>query len=141
VAALDLIRLGRLTARPELETRGRELMSAFSAEIADMPGTYSFMLAGLDFAIGPSREIVIAEGGDGATAREMAEAVYARFIPNTVVLMKPAAEDAAARIIDLAPFLAGHRARDGRTAAYVCTDHSCLEPVSTVGDLEALLAR
>jgi uncharacterized protein YyaL (SSP411 family) len=139
VAALDLIRLGRLTAKPGLESLASDLMGAFSADIAGTPGTYSFMLMGLDFATGPAREIIIAEGEDKEAVDDMAGVIYARFIPNKVVVLRPAAEDAAAPLIDLAPFLADHRAVGGKTSVYVCMNYACTAPTSSAGDLEALL--
>jgi uncharacterized protein YyaL (SSP411 family) len=140
VAALDLIRLGRLTAKPELESVAADLMSAFSADIAGTPSAYSFMLMGLDFAIGPAREIIIAEGDDTGAVAAMASAIYARFIPNKVVVLRPAAPDAARPLIDLAPFLEDHRALDGKTSVYVCMNYACRAPTASVEDLEALLA-
>jgi uncharacterized protein YyaL (SSP411 family) len=138
IAALDLIRLGRLTARPELEALASDLMAAFSADIAGMPSSYSFMLAALDFGVGPSREIVIAEGDRGASVDDLAGAVYFRFIPSKVVLMKPAGE-AGSKLVGLAPFLAEHHAIGGKTSVYVCSNYACSTPVSSVQDLEMRL--
>jgi len=140
VAALDLIRLGRLTARPEFESLAGDLMKAFSGDIGAMPGSYSFMLAALDFAVGPSREIILAEGSGAAGVRDMLGAVYASFIPNKVVMMKPAEEETATPIVGLAPFLSGHSAVDGKTTAYVCTGFACATPATSTADLKALLA-
>jgi uncharacterized protein YyaL (SSP411 family) len=140
VAALDLIRLGRLTATPEWESLAADLMSAFSADIAGTPGAYSFMLMGLDFAVGPAREIIIAEGDDAGAVAAMANAIYARFIPNKVVILRPADDDAAAPLLNLAPFLENHRALGGKTSVYVCMNYACRAPAASVEDLEALLA-
>ena len=139
VAALDLIRLGRLTAKPEFESLAAELMKAVSGSISNMPASHTFMLMALDFAVGHSSEIVIAEGEDIGTANDMADAVYARFIPNRVMVKHPASGDHAAEMLDLAPFLAEYRAVDGKTAAYVCRNYSCRAPATSVEDLRALL--
>ncbi len=141
VAALDLIRLGKLTAKLELESMAADLMGAFSADIAGMPATYSFMLTGLDFAVGPAREIIIAEGKDAGATADMVKAVYADFVPNKVVVMRPAAEDAAAALVDLIPFLAEYHAVGGKTAAYVCVNYACQAPTTSAEDLKAMLTR
>lgn len=140
VAALDLIRLGRLTASTELESLASELMRGFSADISTMPGAHAFMLIGLDFAIGPAREIVISEGSDSGVTEEMVRAVFAGFHPNKVVALLPADRAAAAPVIRLAPFLARHDAVGGKTSAYVCEDYACLAPATSVKGLEALMA-
>jgi len=140
VAALDLIRLGRMTAKPEWESLAADLMSAFSADIAAAPSAYSFMLMGLDFAVGPAREIIIVEGDGAVAVPAMAKAIYARFIPNKVVVLRPADDDEAAPLIDLAPFLESHRALSGKTSVYVCMNYACRAPATSVEDLEALLS-
>lgn len=138
VAALDLLRLGRLTARPEFEALAAELMRGFSAKVAGMPGSHSFMLMSLDFALGPHREIIIAEGDDGI-ASEMLHAIYTRFLPGKVLVKRPVSEEEAGVLLNLAPFLTQHCPIGGKTAAYVCTDYACRAPVTSVEDLEALL--
>jgi uncharacterized protein YyaL (SSP411 family) len=40
----------------------------------------------------------------------------------------------------LASFVAGMHPIDGKSAAYVCRDFVCLAPVTTAGELEALLS-
>jgi uncharacterized protein YyaL (SSP411 family) len=139
VAALGLLRLGGLTARPQLESRAHRLMEAFSAEIRAMPAAHCFMLTALDFALGPRREIVIAEGQNASTVREMAEAVFAPFMPNKVVVMLPAAAETSSRLAALAPYIADYHAVDGKTAAYVCVDRTCRRPVMSVEALKAAL--
>jgi uncharacterized protein YyaL (SSP411 family) len=140
VAAHDLLRLGRLTGITEFESLVGQLMNAFSADISGMPGSHAFMLTALDFATGPTGEIVIAEGEDPEALEEMVRAVYRPFAPNRVVAMLPAPGEAAAALTDLAPFLAGYRAIGGKTTAYVCIDRACRTPATSVEDLDHLLA-
>ncbi len=64
VAALNFLRLGRMTGNVDLEQRAEQLTQAFSEQVKDQPMAYTQLLIALDFMVGPSQEIVIA--GDPA---------------------------------------------------------------------------
>jgi uncharacterized protein YyaL (SSP411 family) len=97
------------------------------------------MLIGLDFAVGPASEIVIAGDPGAADTKSMLRAVRARFLPNAVVLVRPAGEDPA--IVRIAEFTRAQTAIGGKATAYVCRDFACQAPASEVRGLEALLSR
>ncbi|MFX1265845.1 MAG: thioredoxin domain-containing protein, partial [Promethearchaeota archaeon] len=65
VSMLNLIRLARLLGDNELENKADMIGKAFSHEISRMQTAYSFMLVALDYALGPSHEIVIAGETNG----------------------------------------------------------------------------
>jgi uncharacterized protein YyaL (SSP411 family) len=131
VAMLNLLRLARLTGRGELEDRAAQLGAAFGADLVRAPSMHSQMLCGMDYALGPSAEVVLA--GDGETLQEMVEALRAKFQPNVVVLR------AAEAIADLAPFAASHTALDGKATAYVCRRQACAPPVTDAKEMIGLL--
>jgi len=139
IAALDLIRLGRLTLVEEFEKKAQALFEAFAGEIARYPAGYTQMLMALDFAMGPSKEIVIAGEKENPLTQAMIRAVWNRFTPNKVVAFRPSSEKEAKGIIALAPFLEEQAPLDGKTTAYVCENHVCRLPVNEVKKLEELL--
>ena len=55
VAALNLLRLGRLTGRPELEEKAAALLQAFSGQVAQQPMVFTHYLAAVDFGLGPTQ--------------------------------------------------------------------------------------
>jgi uncharacterized protein YyaL (SSP411 family) len=62
------------------------------------------------------------------------------YLPNVVILFKPAGEaDVAAHVEALAPFTRGMKEVDGSPAAYVCTGGRCLKPVTSPADLLRLI--
>ncbi|PIQ82213.1 MAG: thioredoxin domain-containing protein [Candidatus Omnitrophica bacterium CG11_big_fil_rev_8_21_14_0_20_64_10] len=131
VALLNLARLGRLTADPKLEQRARRLVEHFSGPAARMGSAYPQLLIGLDFLLGPSREIILA--GDPAapeTARFLRQ-LYGLFLPKKVVVFRPEGDpDGAAAIERLAPYLGSQRAFDRKTTAYVCRNYACELPTT-----------
>ncbi|MDD4334087.1 MAG: thioredoxin domain-containing protein, partial [Desulfotomaculaceae bacterium] len=69
VALLNLLRLARLTANEKLTEIAERQIKAFSGSIGQYPWGYTHFLMGIDFMLGPTREIVIA-GRAGETDTE-----------------------------------------------------------------------
>src|SRR3989338_3057549 len=115
MAALDLLRMGRLTLNREWEKKAEEYFKAFGQELSSGPSAYAQSLMALDFAIGPSREIVLAGQKDDPQTQEMLKSLYSRFIPNKVVIFRPASDEEARAIVDIIPFVKGQQSLDGKT--------------------------
>ncbi|MBI4394719.1 MAG: thioredoxin domain-containing protein [Candidatus Omnitrophica bacterium] len=140
VAALSLLRVGRLTVNRQLEDWSRSTLNAFSTEIDQFPSAYPQMLIALDFAIGPSSEIVIAGGAAENGVQEMIRVVYSRFLPNKVVAFHPKEESVAQKIEKLSPFISDQIALGGQPTVYVCENYICALPTTDIVKLNALLA-
>ncbi len=139
VAALDLLRVGRLTMEKEFEKKAEALFSAFSLAIDRNPEAHPQMLIALDFALGPSREIVLAGGGKEPTTQSFLKAVYSRFLPNKVVAFHPAEEAQKSATEKIIPFIKNQLPLKGKPTAYVCENYVCRFPVTELSELEKLL--
>ena len=138
VSALDLIRLGRLTMKREFEEKAGFLFKSFSNSILQAPNAYSQMLIALDFALGPSKEIVIAgEPGYQETAA-MINSVYKWFIPNKVVALRPPSGKEE-KIVELIPFLKEQAPLEGKPTAYICENYVCKFPATSTEKLQSIL--
>ncbi|MGD8705302.1 MAG: thioredoxin domain-containing protein, partial [Syntrophobacterales bacterium] len=104
VAALNLMRLGHIIGDRDLVNRAEQLAGTFAKRIKAYPSAYTQFLAALDFIIGPSHEIVIVESQNGKSSKSMVEAIHRQFVPNKVLLLRPA-DRQKDRIADLAPFI------------------------------------
>jgi hypothetical protein len=134
VAALNLVRLGRITAENALEERAEALMRAFSSQVSSAPLAHSYLMTALDFAVGPSHEIVIA-GEPGAEDTEtLLRALRSEYLPNKVVLLRPS----TGNIAQIAPYTESQTSRDGRATAYVCQNFACQLPTT---DPEEMLSQ
>ena len=136
VAMLNLLRLGRMTGSARFEERAVEVGRAAGDVVRRMPAGFTALLMGLDFAVGPTAEIVIAGEPGAADTRAMLKVLGERFDPNRVVLLRPRSGGEA--MTKIAPFVEAMQARGGRATAYVCRDYRCEAPVDTP---EALRAR
>lgn len=139
VAALNLLRLARLTGDVHLENKADLLFRFFSSSVADHPTAYSQFLISVDFMIGPSQEIVIAGDPAEKTTREMTAVVHQMFLPNKVLLLQSGGE-AGKRLSALSPFVAGMNPIDGKTVVYLCEGYACKTPLTDVAALKAALS-
>jgi uncharacterized protein YyaL (SSP411 family) len=138
VMAANLVRLGRLLGRQDLEEKAQRAVEAFSGKISQHPAAYTQLLCGLDFAFGPTREVVIAGRRDAPDTRAMFNVLKKGFFPDTVVLFRPI-EGSDPEIIKLAPYTKPMEAIGGRATAYVCSNYSCERPTTNPEELRALL--
>ena len=139
VAMLNILRLARMTADAGLESKAAQIAQAFSAQIAQYPAAYTQFLIALDFAFGPSYEIIIAGEPDDEATKEMIKALRNIYLPNKVVFFPPPAGDEK-EILTIAPFLNGFSCADSKAKAYICTDYSCRKPAESVAELIKLLS-
>ena len=137
VAAMNLLRLGRMTGNPEFEKQADLLMRSFAREVSSHPDACTQFLQALDFAHGPTREILIAGDLAASGTREMVECVHRAHSPNRVLLVKDSGAPGE-ELAKIAPF-AGSIACDVVPAAYVCENFSCRNPARSVSELRAIL--
>jgi uncharacterized protein YyaL (SSP411 family) len=131
VSMLNLIRLGRITGRYELEEKAIQIGRAFSGTVAQSPSAHTQFMLAVDYVAGPSYEITVAGHPGSADTIAMARALNKAFIPNKVVLFRPIAEDTP-DITRLAQFTKNQVAIDDKTTAYVCRNHTCQEPTTDI---------
>ena len=113
-------------------------MHAFSGTVSDFPMAHSQFLSALDFAIGPSKEIVIAGEADREDTRNMLRAVNEQFLPRKVLIFHPEGEEGE-EIESMAEFVKQQRAIDGKATAYVCENYACKLPTTSVAKMKQLL--
>ena len=140
VMALNLLRIARITGSKKYEDAANNLFAAFSGFVANSPSGCDVLMTALDFAVGPSLEVVVA-GKRGETATEqLLRAIHSSFLPNKVLLFRPA-DDEEPEIAKLAPFVQNQGLVKGKSAVYVCRNQACELPVTTVEELEKTLAK
>jgi len=136
VMLMNLLRLARMTGHPDLEEKASRLAEAFSPNVGGHPRMYTEFLRGLDFALGPSREVVIVGPREAPDTQELLKALRGLYLPNTVALFKPSDEPGTAgKLEHLAPFTKEMGVGGGHAAAYVCSGDACHRPVATAAEL------
>jgi uncharacterized protein YyaL (SSP411 family) len=133
VALLNLLHLGRMTGEDALEKTAAAMVRSFSAAVNRAPSAYAFFLCGLDYAIGPSAEVVISGDLHGADTQALIRACGAYFLPSLTVAFLPAHGAVPP------PFLPAEPGRyaviDGKATAYICSRFACRPAVTGPDDL------
>jgi uncharacterized protein YyaL (SSP411 family) len=138
VAALNLLRLARMTGKIDLDKEVEGLLRAFSSTVAEAPMAFTQFLNFLDFYLGPSQEIVLAGKPDWETTRAMTAAIQRKFLPNKVLLFR-AEDDTGKKLADLCPFVEGMKSRDRKATAYLCEGFSCKTPLTDLAAIQGAL--
>ncbi|MFT5189696.1 MAG: hypothetical protein ACI9DF_002359 [Verrucomicrobiales bacterium] len=127
VAALNLLRLSRLTGEVMYEEKAKETIKAFGTELAERPAGFSVMLQAVDFLLADTREIVVVGKAGAEDTKKMLAAIQQRFDPHKVVIFKP--EGQVGEVLSaITPYVALHTALEGKATAYVCQNFACKLP-------------
>ncbi len=132
VALHDLLRLSRLANEVSFEQYASKMLGAFAEDIKGYPMGHTFMLAGLDFLLGPSYNVNVVVAGDPADndTQRMLATLRRQYIPNlTLTLWTPERAKAA-------PVGVSYEKIDGKATAYVCKNQTCMPPTN---DTEKML--
>ncbi len=136
VAILALLRLARFTGRSSLEEAADAALRAHSIEVSRSPSVHALFLLALDFALGPSFELVVAGDPASEKTRAILRELRRPLVPHKVLLLRPPGDEPA--IAKLAPFTLEQKPSD-EPLIYLCRDFACQAPTSDVGEvLEAL---
>lgn len=138
VAALNLLRLARLTGDNQLEEDAEKQLMAFAGTIREHPAAYTFFLTAIWFAIGPTKEIVIAGSRENPDTIEMLDYLRKEYFPEAVILFH-SEEDDMQRIEQIVPYLKEQGMINNKATAYICENFTCHSPVTSLEEIKSLL--
>ena len=138
VALINMLRLAHMTGDPKLEESASELINAFSGQVKQAPLAYTQFLCGVDFALGPSREVLIVGPRGESGTESLLKTALSGFHPRTVVVLR--ATDKKRPLIDsLAAYVTQYSTKASQATAYVCEGFSCKTPATKAKDLKNIL--
>lgn len=136
-AALNMLRLSRLTYDAKLSQAADEQLQAFAGAVSKYPPGHALTLAALDFAYGEASEIVIAGDPAKHETQHMLRAVQRQYLPNALLILHPPGA-AGEEVRQLIPLVQDKLPLGGRPTAYVCQNFACQAPTQDIEDLEEL---
>ena len=137
IAFANLLRLARLTGRPDLEETAWQASRIFSDALERSPSAFTHFLAALSRGLAPSSEVVVTGPPDAPGTAALLQAVRRAYLPETSLLYVPSGE-AGAALAEIVPFVRELPRRDG-PAAYVCRGFACQAPVLDPASLRKAL--
>ncbi|HBC47744.1 MAG TPA: thioredoxin domain-containing protein [candidate division Zixibacteria bacterium] len=138
VAALNLLRMGRLTGIINYDGDAEKTIHQTSGQIRLAPRAFTMLLCALDFVLGPAYEIVIVGRPNADDTQRMLMVVRTRFIPNKILVVKPASHDSP-EVVHFADFIKAQSSIGGKATAYICHNYACVMPTTDVLKLAELL--
>ncbi|MDW7732813.1 MAG: thioredoxin domain-containing protein [Methanolobus sp.] len=133
VCALNLLQLGRITADTDLEIMAQRVFDTFSVKVLKVPFGYTQLLCALDFAIGPSKEIVVTGESGNEETKEITSCINRYFLPNKVIVFKPSKINSG--IERIAGYVDDMEMKDGKATAYICENYNCNLPVNDTEEM------
>jgi uncharacterized protein len=128
VSMLNFLRLSHLTGDADLEDRALSIGRAFAGTVDSSPLGHSMLLCALDYALGPSSEVVLVGEPEEEGIRAMIKEIRSRFLPNKTVAV--ASEKELNKNIGMIKTMQPLSRIDGKPTAYVCSGHICHLPVN-----------
>ena len=138
IAAMNLIRLGRMTANSDWLARAQKTIDAFSDRIGRVPRAVPQMLCAVMLLQEKPEQVVITGRKTDADTQLMLAETWRHFNPNRVVLLADGGANQK-MLAKMLPFMRTVTMKDERATAYVCRNFTCRLPVNTVEDLAAQL--
>jgi uncharacterized protein YyaL (SSP411 family) len=138
VAAMSLLRLGRLTNRPDLEKEGQAAIMAFASEMAQNPAVSPHMTSAFQRVRNMTAEVIIVGSLEREDTGDLIRALNRTFLPEvSVIHVDPDRPDPL--LERFIPYVSDLKTVQGRTAAYVCRDSACQAPVTDAVEMIEVL--
>lgn len=123
VSALNLLRLYRLTFKPDYEKRTAEIFQSMPKFVEDYATAFAQFLMAVDFSLDRSKEVALVASSDDAELRAMRKSLLEVFNPNKVLAVGIGNQFQIG-------LLKGRSARDKKPTVYVCEGGSCQLPTT-----------
>jgi uncharacterized protein YyaL (SSP411 family) len=126
VALLDLLRLAQLSGEVSFGQYADKLLEAFAVDVKGYPMGHTFMLAGLNFALGPSFSVVLVGEASVEDTKAMLAAIRKSYSPNLTVKLwtQKTAQPTSPGL--------NYEKIDDKATAYVCRNQTCMPPTNKV---------
>jgi len=129
MAALALLRLGKLTGRADYLAAAERTLAAAAPIAQQAPLAMGQMLLALDMYLGPTYEIVLVGDAASPDTAAVLKALRHKFLPNKVVACRAASVKPPAGDL-LAALFEGKSLPGPEPGVYVCRNFACQAPVS-----------
>ena len=135
IAALVLLKLGTLLMEDRFTQEAERMLRRFAGQMVQVPTGLTAMVLALDYWLGPTQEIVVV--APAPQAQMLIEECRRYFLPKATLLVRRS--DAEAEALAAAVPFTGNLTPANGHAVYVCENHICLQPVTTLEELGGIL--
>lgn len=127
VAAMNNIRLSKITGNTELEERAEGIFRAFGSQVKKLPTAYSKMISAFLYSTIPGKQIVIAGEKNNTDTIQMLRALNHKYSPYTTTVLNNGSES----IYRTIPYAEKETMIENKTTAYICENFACGRPITS----------
>ncbi|WP_334292689.1 thioredoxin domain-containing protein [Geosporobacter ferrireducens] len=137
VAALNLLRLARMTGNKVLEEKAMQQFHTFGGNVKENPNAFTHFMMAFLFANMAPKEIVIVGGRDSEDTKAMLAEIHRHFLPFTTVVLNDDSEE----LYRLVPFAVKQGMIENKATAYICENFACQEPTADLEVFKKLIVQ
>lgn len=130
VAALQLLRLSKLTGETEYDKKVAELFKLFADEATHYPSGYCYFLQSLLMTQMPDKEVIVLGEKRSESYNRIVDSLQRAFLPEVTYLISEKPEE----LLQVASFTESFKA-ENETIVYVCENFSCQRPTTDIDDV------
>ena len=129
VAAMNFIKLNRITGETKWVEISDKIFMTFSKEISNTPSAFAHMLNAFLFESNEPKEVVVVGSGKDPETKLAIEKIKSIYIPSKVIIFKDT-DDKSNKLTPLAKLTMTQESIDDKTTFYVCRDFACKIPTT-----------
>lgn len=138
VAAMNLLRLARLTGNEDLTTEAEKILRQASAQALANPAGYTHLMSAVDFYLGPAGEIVVSGIPGDPFTEAMVRLLRQAYLPNTVLLFRRG-DEKPPEIDQVSDWTGRLETAPEQPAVFWCEGFTCRKPITTLEELEKVI--
>ena len=129
VAAMNFIKLNRITGETKWVEISDKIFMTFSKEISNTPSAFAHMLNAFLFESNEPKEVVVVGSGKDPETKLAIKKIKSIYIPSKVIIFKDT-DDKSNKLTPLAKWTMTQESIDDKTTFYVCRDFACKIPTT-----------
>jgi len=134
VAAVDLVRIGRVTASEKWQDMAEKTLISFSSIMNQYPDALPLMLTAGSLISNKPKQVIIAGSPERVDTEKMIRTAWSVYDPGMTVLLADGGKNQET-LAEYLPFIHSMGMINNRATAYVCYNFSCRKPVNEVESL------
>ncbi len=138
IAAMNNLRIGRITADPRMEERVAAISRAFSDQITQTPVSTTFMATVYLQAHSPSLQAIVVGDPENEKTTEMLSALRKSYFPQMVKAFIPS-NKRSTELLKLVPYAKELRPFENETTVFICIDFLCRNPTTSIRSMLDIL--
>jgi uncharacterized protein len=136
VAVMNLIRLSRLTGRPDFLEKAAATIKNYTHYFRKAPDQFASMLCALDAFLEPPLEIAVLFDADSRSeVQDLLSELNRVYLPCVAIVLADLSSPGYKDMLALCPLLQNRSLKDNKATVYICRNFVCQNPMTGWAEL------